>query len=83
MEFDIWLFTTIRYRLFEHRMLPTSVNSKTIMTFGMLVIALASLFASGSILTNQQALGAGEEVEQPAEAALPAAEVAKAVMPAL
>jgi len=53
------------------------------MTFGMLVIALASLFASGSILTNQQALGAGEEVEQPAEAALPAAEVAKAVMPAL
>jgi hypothetical protein len=40
-------------------MFRTSVNSKTIMTFSILVIALASLFASGSILTNQQVLGAG------------------------
>jgi hypothetical protein len=59
MKFDVWLFTTIGDRLFEHKMLPTSVNSKTIMTFSILVIALASLFASGSILSIQEALAAG------------------------
>ena len=36
----------------------TSMNSNTTMTFGTLVIALASLFAVGPILGNQQALGA-------------------------
>ena len=36
----------------------TSMNSNTTMTFGTLVIALASLFAVGPILGNQQALAA-------------------------
>src|SRR5215469_8426041 len=40
-------------------MLHTTVNSKTIMTFSILVIVLVSLFASCSILTNQQAGGRG------------------------
>ncbi|MGC2685613.1 MAG: hypothetical protein WA323_27465, partial [Candidatus Nitrosopolaris sp.] len=34
------------------------MNSNTTMTFGILVIALASLFAVGPILGNQQALAA-------------------------
>ncbi|MGC2570518.1 MAG: hypothetical protein WA364_03330 [Candidatus Nitrosopolaris sp.] len=61
-------------------MLHTTVNSKTIMTFSILVIVLVSLFASCSILTNQQAGGRGGAA---GEVALPAPDVAKAVMPAL
>ncbi|MGA9153081.1 MAG: hypothetical protein WBZ36_21095 [Candidatus Nitrosopolaris sp.] len=39
-------------------MFHTSVNSKTTMTFSLLVFALASLFATDLILGNQQALAA-------------------------
>ena len=37
-------------------MFQTSVNSKTTMIFSILLLALASLFATGPILGNQQAL---------------------------
>ena len=39
-------------------MFHKSLNSKTTMTFSILVFALTSLFASGPILGNQQALAA-------------------------
>ena len=39
-------------------MFHTAVSSKTIMTFSILVIAVASLFASDPVLGNQQALAA-------------------------
>ena len=39
-------------------MFHTTVNSKTTMTFSILVLALASLFATGPILGKQQALAA-------------------------
>jgi uncharacterized membrane protein YgcG len=39
-------------------MFHTAVDSKTTITFSILVIAVASLFASDPILGNQQALGA-------------------------
>jgi hypothetical protein len=39
-------------------MFHTSVNSKTTMTFSLLIFALASLFATDLILGNQQALAA-------------------------
>lgn len=46
---------------YEHKMLHSSMNSRTetIMTFSILVVALASLFASDPIVGNQQALAAG------------------------
>ena len=42
-------------------MFHTSANSKTTMTFSILVLALASLFATGPILGNRQALAANVE----------------------
>jgi uncharacterized membrane protein len=39
-------------------MFHTSVNSKTAMTFILLIFALASLFVTDHILGNQQALAA-------------------------
>jgi len=39
-------------------MFHTTVDSKTTITFGILVIAVASLFASDPVLGNQQALAA-------------------------
>ena len=39
-------------------MFRTSVNYKTTMTFSILVFALASLFAIGPIIGNQQAMAA-------------------------
>ena len=41
-------------------MLRMSVKQETSLTFSILVIALASLFASSPILGNQQALAQGE-----------------------
>ena len=39
-------------------MFHTTVDSKTTITFSILVIAVASLFASDPVLGNQQALAA-------------------------
>ena len=58
-------------------MLRMSVKQETSLTFSVLVIALASLFASDPILGNQQALP-GAEAEQPGAEAERRAEAAEA-----